>query len=284
MNEIVKGQGARPLRPFRKAAQKPPMPANLEPVAEKARERHRKRHMNPGVAIEVQVEKVTELGYRIASPHSDTEAWQAMVCDALGTRSEATALTFLYQLTQLCEQAWHPTDEEGRGEWVPDECQLNMILNIVAGTKPKNEMQAALAAQMVAIHLTTMKAGEAALSRGGMDLRTAAILGKLARTFVMQMERMERSKGRKTTSQSIKVRHEKHVHQHQHVHVHRGEEESGGQPYATMEGRIVSNGGSGALPGSNTANGALPVSSSEGQASVPDARRRNRLRCAKGSR
>ncbi len=97
-----------PLRRMRKAAQKPPLPAHLEPLAEKARERHRNRHANPGVAIEV--EKVTENGYRLASPHSDTEAWQAMVCDALGTRSEATALTFLYQLTQLCQQDWHPDD------------------------------------------------------------------------------------------------------------------------------------------------------------------------------
>ena len=115
------------------------MPSNLEPLAEEARERHKKRHANPGIAIEV--EKVTEYAYRLASPHSDTEAWQAMVCDALGTRSEATALTFLYQLTNLCQQDWHPDGEEGGGEWVPDECELNMILNMVSGIRPKNEMQ-----------------------------------------------------------------------------------------------------------------------------------------------
>ncbi len=129
------------------------MPVNLEPLAEKARERHRKRHANPGVAVEV--EKVTPAAYRLASPHSDTEAWQAMVCDALGTRSEATALTFLYQLTELCDRDWHPDDEAGGGEWVPDECELNMILNMVASIKPRNEMEAALAAQMVAVHLMT---------------------------------------------------------------------------------------------------------------------------------
>lgn len=145
-----------PLRRLRKAAQKPPMPANLEPIAAKARERHKKRHANPGVAIE----KVTVHGYRLASPHSDTEAWQAMVCDALGTRSEATALQFLFQLTQLCEQVWHPDDETGGGEWVPDECELNMILNMVSSIKPRNEMEAALAAQMVAVHLMTMSVAE----------------------------------------------------------------------------------------------------------------------------
>jgi hypothetical protein len=70
------------------------MPAHLAPLAEQAKKRHAKRHANPGVAIEV--EKVGDYSYRVASPHSDTDAWQAMVCDALGTRSEATALTFIY--------------------------------------------------------------------------------------------------------------------------------------------------------------------------------------------
>jgi hypothetical protein len=47
-----------PLRRLRKASQNPP--ANLEPIAGKARERHRKRLANPGVALEV--EKITEHG------------------------------------------------------------------------------------------------------------------------------------------------------------------------------------------------------------------------------
>ncbi|MEO6582363.1 MAG: hypothetical protein ABIN68_06105, partial [Sphingomicrobium sp.] len=174
-----------PLRRFRKASQKPGMPANLEAQAGSARKRHKKRHANPGVAIEV--EKVTDRGYSLASPHSDTEAWQAMVCDALGTRSEATALTFLYQLTELCQRIWHSNGEAGEGEWVPDECELNMILNMVSGIKPKNEMQAALAAQMVAVHMMTMKVAERCLRvYGCADPHLAAAASKLARTFAIQ--------------------------------------------------------------------------------------------------
>ena len=203
-----------PLRRLRRAKDKPPMPKILEPLAEKAKARHRKRHANPGVVLEV--EKLSADGYKLASPHSDTDSWQAMICDALGTRSEAMALTFLYQLASLCQRTWHPDDENGGGEWVPDECELNMILNFVAGVKPKNEMQAALAAQMVAVHLMTMKTAQAALNGYGTDLRFAPITGKLARTFVMQTDAMAKLQGKKTTRHRITVKYERHDHRHVH--------------------------------------------------------------------
>jgi hypothetical protein len=187
-----------PLRRLRKAASKPPMPANIAAQAGKARARHLDRHANPGVAVEV--EKVTEFGYRVVSPHSDTEAWQAMVCDALGTRSEATALTFLNHLIQLSDQNWHPDDRDGGGEWVPDECQLNLILNMVAGIKPRNEMQAALAAQMVAVHLMAMKVAERCLKPTlCADHRLLSAASKLARTFAIQSEALAKLQGRRTS-------------------------------------------------------------------------------------
>lgn len=265
-----------PLRRLRKASKKPAMPANLEPAAAKARERHKKRHSNPGVAIEV--EKVTDNGYRLASPHIDTEAWQAMVCDALGTRSEATALIFLYQLTKLCQQNWHPDDENGGGEWVPDECELNMILNMVGGIKPKNEMQAALAAQMVAVHLMAMKVAERCLRvYGCADGHLVAAASKLARTFAIQTEALAKLQGRRTSRQKITVSYERH--EHKHVHMHRGEEEFGSQPHAKEGDAPVTS-----LLSNDTAGKVLPLSGSEGEASVPDARRRKRLRSAKGRR
>ena len=205
------------------------MPDNLKPHVEKARARHERRHASPGV--EVAVERVTG-AYTLSSPHSDQDAWEVMVFDAIGTRSKATATVFLTQLTELCSKAWHPDEGEGGGEWYPDADELNMILNIVASVRPRNEMEAALAAQMVAVHLMTMKASTAALEGWSMiDPRTAAIAGKLARTFVMQMDALARAKGKKTTRQTIKVSHEKHVHHHQHVHVDRGASDLGGQPH-----------------------------------------------------
>jgi hypothetical protein len=265
-----------PLRRLRKAAQKPPMPANLESVAEKARQRHRKRHPSPGVAIEV--EKVTEHGYRLASPHSDTEAWQAMVCDALGTRSEATALNFLFQLTKLCEQVWHSDDEAGGGEWVPDECELNMILNMVSSIKPRNEMEAALAAQMVAVHMMMMAVAERCLRvYACADPHLAAVASKLARTFAMQTDALAKLRGRKTSRQRITVSYEKH--EHQHVHVHPGEEEIGRQPHAKDADASVA-----AVLSKDTSGEAVPLAGREGKAGLPHARGSKRLWSAKGDR
>jgi len=254
-----------PLRRLRKAASKPPMPASIAAQAEKARARHLKRHANPGVAVEV--EKVTEYGYRMAAPHSDTDAWQAMVCDALGTRSEATALTFLNHLVQLCDLNWHPDDKDGGGEWVPDECQLNLILNMVAGIKPRNEMQAALAAQMVAVHLMAMRVAERCLKTTlCADHRLLSAASKLARTFAMQTEALAKLQGRRTSRQKITVSYEHH--QHQHVHMHRGEEENEGQPHAKDGNAPIAT-----MLRDNAATPAVPLSRRERKPDVSDARR-----------
>jgi len=253
-----------PLRRLRKAASKPPMPAHLEVQAAQARARHERRHANPGVALEV--EKITELGYRLASPHSDTEAWQAMICDALGTRSEATALTFLYHLVRLCDQDWHPDDKNGGGEWVPDECQLNMILNLVSGIRPKNEMQAALAAQMVAVHLMMMKVSERCLrSNGCTDPHLLSAASKLARTFAIQTETLAKVQGRRTTRQKITVSYERH--NHQHMHMRGGENKIGGQPHAKDGDAPVA-----ALLSEVTPGPALPITRRARQEGLPNAR------------
>ena len=221
----------------RKAGAKPAMAKALEPIASQAKARLRRRHANPGVAVEL--EKGEE-GYRVASPHRDHEAWEAMVCDALGTRSIATAKTFVHSLVQLCSQTFQAA-EDGAGEWCPDETKLNMVLNIATSIKPRNEMEAALAAQMTAVHMMTMKTAAQALEGWGTDPRSAALAAKLARTFTLQWEALMRHRGRRrTVRQSITVSHEKHIHHHQHVHIKGGGAENGGKDLslataATME-------------------------------------------------
>jgi len=208
------------------------MPANMEASAAKAIKRHQRRLLSPGVAVEVA--KVGDT-YVVASSHQDLLAWEAMVCDALGTRSDSTAKTFLFHLAGLCSQNWQPSEESG-GEWCPDERELNMILNFVAGIKPKNEMEAALAAQMVAVHLMQMRLSSRALAGGHIHAANAAMAGKLARTFVMQIEALSRLKGKRSTSkQTITVRQEKHVHNHQHVHIEGERTETGDQPHEANE-------------------------------------------------
>lgn len=282
-----------PLRLLRKASQKPPMPESLEPLATKAKGRLRRRHANPGVVVEV--EKMSAFGYRLASPHSDHDSWEAMICDALGTRSVSTAKTFVHSLTQLCRQNFHPIEgEEGGGEWCPDEFELNMVLNIATSIKPRNEMEAAMAAQMTAVHMMTIKTAALALEGWGTDPRAAALSAKLARTFTLQWEALMRYRGkRRTTRQNIAVSHEKHIHNHhhQHVHIQGGGSEIGGQACEPRDSRNGGNnrGAAGvehercpALHGPDSSGVALPMPGHQGEGQVPPARGSKGLRSAEG--
>jgi hypothetical protein len=139
------------------------------------------------------------------------------------TRSYSTFSVFLEQLTQLC-----PTVRDKNGDSIPSELELNAALNIVNGMRPRNEMEAALAAQMVAVHFMTMRVAAQALQTHWIDARLTAISGKLARTFAMQCGTLARLRGR-VGKQMIKVRYERH----DHKHVHLGE---GGHQKGTQDG------------------------------------------------
>ncbi len=158
------------------------------------------------------------------APHSDVDLWTLQLADAFGTRSIAIVDTFMHQLEALCREShW---DEDAQ-QWRLDEHEYSAIIGIVSATKPRNELEAAQAAQMVAVHLLTMKLAARALKYDG-DVRTAATVAKLARTFTLQMEALRAGRSRKpATRQTITVKKELH----QHVHYHRGDGENIGQPH-----------------------------------------------------
>jgi hypothetical protein len=159
------------------------------------------------------------------APHNDPELWSLQLADAFGTRSRAVVSTFMAQLAALCCQThW---DEEAH-QWRLDENELSAALAMVSTIKPRNEMEAALAAQMVSVHLMQMKCAARAI-RFEYDTKTVAVAAKLARTFVMQTQALQALRGRsKTARQSIKVK--KDLHQHVHYHHDGGVTGSDGQP------------------------------------------------------
>lgn len=194
------------------------------------------------------------------SPHSDVELWTLQLADAFATRSRAVMMTFMDQLQALCVgKAW---DEEAHA-WRLNENEFSAIIAIVNTVKPRNEIEAALAAQMVGVHLLTMKALARALRYEG-DGGTAGIASKLARTFTIQMDslRANRAKSR-TARQSIKVR--KELHQHVHYHHDRGGAENERQP---LEPRACSVGERGALPSPQPGGETVPVSGGKRKARV----------------
>lgn len=195
------------------------------------------------------------------SPHSDVDLWALQLGECFGTRSRSTINTFMRQLQALCDKShW---DDESQ-QWRLSEDEYSAMLAIINGLKPRNELEAAHAAQMVAVHLLTMKVAARAI-KYDYDTRTAAAAGKLARTFNLQREAFDRlRKPNRTARQSIKVSKETHHHHHIHVHRHRGDGRSEGEPDAKDGGELRNETAQGAegLP-------ALPCSEEVGRGVVP---------------
>ena len=148
------------------------------------------------------------------------------------------------------------TDEKAQA-WRPNEDELQTALALVQSLAPRNEAEAALAAQAVAIHFATMKLAHNLAGRSNPDGRTLSSLAALAKAYAKQLETMQQLKGRRVSRHKITVRNERHVHQHQHIHVDGGVPCSGGQPHgphaAVVEGRPP-------LSGAHTAGVAVLIS------------------------
>ncbi|MDQ3458596.1 MAG: hypothetical protein M3498_04700, partial [Deinococcota bacterium] len=108
---------------------------------------------------------------------------------------------FINHLARLCSSSW----DETAGRWRPNEFELQTAIAIVQGMKPKNEPQAALAAQAVAVHFATMKVGARVAGMSYPDPRTIAALAALGKVYAGQLETMQKLKGKKTTRQRITV-------------------------------------------------------------------------------
>jgi hypothetical protein len=171
--------------------------------------------------------------YAVGPPHGDHAGWEARIRSAFSAHRLSTAIAFLDQLTSLCTISY----DRGSGQWKPSEIELNFALGIIDSIRPRNQMEAALAAQMVAVHFMQMRMssrmlGEQDIGSRDANAREAAVAGKLARTFAMQMDTLNRIRGRRTARQSIKVK--KELHQHVHYHDHRGDRGSGAEPQAAI--------------------------------------------------
>ena len=251
---------AKPRRKLRKR-NRPEPTAELREWEKAAERRAYARPHPPGIMLEP-----TGLGdEHWTSPHSDVELWTLQLADAFGTRSRAVVATFMGQLEALCgNDHWDETAQQ----WRLDENQLSAALAVVSSVKPRNEMEASLAAQMVAVHLLTMKLAERAI-KYDYDTRTAAAAGKLARTYVMQLEALNRlRKPNRTTKQSIKV--SKELHQHVHYHHDRGGGKPVRQSHATHAEGVAE---LPSLPCPDPEGQSVPITSRARQAKVPDARR-----------
>lgn len=235
---------------------KPEPSEQLKATKGKALSRALKRPLSPAVMFEREGDH-----YAIHAPHADADLWELTLADAFATRSMAVIRSFVGELKGLCSKVYDDQD----AAWKPSETELNAILAMVASAQPKTTAEAALVAQSVAVHLLTMRLAQQALNNGHMVLdRDAALVGKLARTYAMQMETLQGMKGkRRTARQSIKVT--KELHQHVHYHDERGAGAISSQPHDARAGTPAQRA---ALPGTEPGGQVVRLPSRKGKAGV----------------
>lgn len=266
---------AKPKR-RKKARSKPAPSEQLKAGEDDAIDRAKSRPLSPGVMLE----PAGEHGWQYSAPHSDPALWEVQLADAFGTRSQSVIRTFMQDLKRLCARDWDPDAQR----WKRSEAELNAALAFVADIQPANVREAALAAQMVAVHWMQMRLSAQALNNGAMVMeKDAALASKLARTFADQLDTLRIMRGGRaqTHRQEIIVKKELH----QHVHYHRGTEENDGQSHGT-EGESAGAGQSAeraALPSPREVNGeVLPFARDARQACVQDSRWQGRRAEGKG--
>ncbi len=196
----------------------------------------------------------------------DKDRWWALFFTMLGTRQAAVVDMFIGQLQQLVPDRW----DEKKGCWRGNQEDTRAMFGMIQSMKPKTVAQAALAAQLVALHFNTMKlaAGISSYSMG--DARTAATIARCTKAYAEGMLALQKLQGKaRKSKQTITV--ETHHHHHQHIHYETGGSPiNGGQAQGTERGAIVQ---CATLPSPDEAGHLLPGRSHAGKACLPVPRR-----------
>jgi hypothetical protein len=149
----------------------------------------------PAPRLKVLNEKATA----ISLDHPDQLAGQALLMDALGTADLDFYRGLIDQLASAARR---------KGE--VDEHSLNFMLSVVKGIEPKDQVEAMMAAQMAAVHVTTMTFAPRLAQVENIPQQDSAerAFNKLTRTFATQMEALKRYRTggeQKVTVQHVSV-------------------------------------------------------------------------------
>jgi len=155
----------------------------------------RKRRDNAAPAVRF---KVTSDDNRveIRNAHPDYAMGGLLFMQAFGTTNGDFAEGLIKQLF----------DVVSKGK-APNEADLNLIVGMVQGIAPRDETEAMLAAQMVAVHNALISAARRLGNAQTIEQQDSAsnMFNKLARTFIGQIEALK--KYRSTGEQNIRVQH-----------------------------------------------------------------------------
>ena len=164
------------------------------------------------------VEKRGAKAGRTYPGHSDEEGHRFRLADAFGTRSMEFVDAMLKGVGMATED--HSASKDF-GPGSPDQLAFNAALAVIDGVRPKDEVEAMLAANMAVANITLLelvartRAAIAGHLYQGNGLKRLDVLGNLTnkfmRTFAIQIEALARK--RRKGEQTVTVR---------HLHIHAG--------------------------------------------------------------
>jgi hypothetical protein len=129
--------------------------------------------------------KVSQKGEisKVGPDHPDNTTGHVLLMEALGTADYDFHNGFLNQVLNA----------SSRGGQI-DEEMVNFMLSIIKGIKPRDQIEAMLAAQMAAVHVSTMTFARRLAHVENIPQQDSAerTFNKLARTFASQMEALKR--------------------------------------------------------------------------------------------
>jgi hypothetical protein len=229
-----------------------------------------------------EVKKVQGGAITVEIPHSNPGGFIAQQRATFGTVSEEFAARSGGEVGNILRN---------RGEPMPSAEALNAGVAAVAGIEPQTEQEAMLAVQMVGTHAMAMEMMSLAKQTESVDRmeRYGNLATKFLRTYTTQMETL--AKLRRGGQQTVRV---------EHVHVYNGGQaivgpvttggdgqiggglENGNQPHALTGAATYALPAGAPVLRQDTGRAGMPIARGEREEAVPDARRRERKRRAKG--
>jgi hypothetical protein len=181
-----------PLRPG-DAVPAPSRPApgqRMTKAIQKAAARQIDRTQPIKVTMEIQPDGPPIIG----CPHNDADGFMVHLRETFGGSSN----DFAWRQLGLIRTAGNATDTE----------ELNAALAFVGGLQPNDEIEAALAVQMLGTHEASVRLLATAMKSGHIDSieRYVNMATKMQRTFTAQVEAMKRY--RSSGEQTIRVQHQ----------------------------------------------------------------------------
>jgi hypothetical protein len=121
---------------------------------------------------------------KIVIDHPDTVVGELLLMDELGTGDRDFMYGILGQLANAASWQRRPANE----------IDLNFMLSVVIDIKPRDQLEAMLAVQMAAVHLTAMRFANYLANTDNLYQQDSAerIFNKTTRTFPAQMEALKR--------------------------------------------------------------------------------------------